>query len=389
MENAVRQAGRWVKRARFRVMRVVSPHKRRWNTALNLREFYQRRIRLDSYPQQIQVGCTMACNLRCAFCVRTAEFVKARNAHKKTRLDREMPADVFEQVLALMPYAERFDLTPFGESFLYSQFDRILETHKRQGCANLTMTTAGTLITPKRAEQLVRSGVQHVKISIEETEPERYAALRKGAKLGQVLDGIAHIHEWKERLSSRVPHLTLAASYMQSNIEHLPNMVRFAAERKVPEIYVQMLELKYLDDPELRKEELIYHTPLLKRMIAEAEAEARRLGVALVVTDPIRNVIESSGNGGQDAAGKLGKVRQPVPHRPLIDKCTNPWWWAYIDENGLLWPCCWAKVQFGDLREKSFMDVWNSKVAQDMRRRFLADDIPNYCRGQLCHVDYD
>jgi len=46
-------------------------------------------------------------------------------------------------------------------------------------------------------------------------------------------------------------------------------------------------------------------------------------------------------------------------------------------------------VQFGSLQANSFMEVWNSDVAVDMRRRFLADDIPNYCRGQLCHVDFD
>lgn len=375
---------------------------------MNVREFHHGRLRLASYPRFIQLGSTMACNLRCFFCFRTVEFIKARHAKLKQRLDREIPAGVFEQVLGLMPYAETFDLTPFGENFLYSQFDRILETHERLGVRNLTMTTAGTLLSPERAERIVRSGVQQVKISLEEADPERYATMRVGARLQQVVDGIRLLNEWKERLGSETPRLTFAASYMQRNIERLPDMVRFAAENRVPEIYVQMLELKYNDDPEVRKEELTYHVPLLRRMVAEGEAEARRLGIGYLVTEPIRNLLHSGGEG--EAAHPTAETPEtcaasaaPVAseskiqnrkskigtHRPLLAKCTNPWWWAYIDEHGRLWPCCWAKVSFGNLEEAPFMDVWNSAIAQDMRRRFLADDIPDYCRGQLCHVEFD
>ncbi len=383
LPDPIRSAGRAVKRARLRLLRALLHDKRRWNTALNQRELYHGRVRLDSYPRFIQVGSTMACNLRCFFCMRTVESVREQHARRKTRLDREMPQPVFEQVLALMPYAETFDLTPFGENFLFSQLDRILETHQRLGCNNLTMTTAGTLLTPRWAEQIVRSRVQHVKISIEETDPERYAAMRIGARLEQVVEGIHLLHEWKHRLDSPVPRLTLAASYMLRNIERLPDMVLFAAEHGVPEIYVQMLELKYNDDPEVQQEELTYHIPLLRRMIAEGEVEARRLGIAYVVTMPIRNLLDSGGAAVSDAA-PASRTR-----RHLMQKCTNPWWWAYMDENGLLWPCCWAKVAFGSLLHEPFLKVWNSEIAQDMRRRFLANDIPDYCRGQLCHVEFE
>jgi len=383
LANPIRDAGRWLKRARLRTLRALGRDKRRWNTELNLRELYHGRVRLKSFPRLLQLGSTMACNLQCFFCMRTIELVRARHKQLKSRLDREIPPDVLDAALRLMPYVETFDLTPFGENFLYSRLDEILETHRRMGCRNLTMTTAGTLITPEWAEKIVRCEVQHVKISIEECDPERYAAMRVGATLDQVIEGIHLINEWKEQLGSPVPRLTLAASYMLRNIEHLPDMVRFAAEQGVPEIYVQMLELKYNDDPEVRKEELTYHIPLLRRMVEEGRAEAERLGVAYVVTAPIRNLLDSQKERDDGAADR------PRRHRPLIEKCTNPWWWAYIDENGNLWPCCWAKVSFGNLAEKPFMEVWNSETAVDMRRRFLADDIPNYCRGQLCHVDYD
>jgi MoaA/NifB/PqqE/SkfB family radical SAM enzyme len=386
--NPIRAAGRWVKRARLRLLRDFGRDKHRWNTELSWREFFQGRLRLTAYPRLVQLGSTMACNLRCFFCMRTVELIRSRHAQLKDPLNREIPRAVLEQALGLMPYAETFDLTPFGENFLYSQFDRILETHQRLGCRNLTMTTAGTLITPARAEHIVRAEVQHVKISIEESMPAHYAAMRVGARLEQVVNGIGLINEWKRKLDSTVPRLTFAASYMLRNIERLPEMVRFAAIHHVPEIYVQMFELRYNDDPAVRKEELTYHIPLLRQMIAEGEAEARKLGIGFVVTMPILNLLRSeAGDGRRDAGDTLRTC--PAKHRPLTQQCTNPWWWAYIDESGNLWPCCWAKVSFGNLQKKSFLEVWNSHTAQEMRRRFLADDIPNYCRGQLCHVDFE
>ena len=382
MANPIIAAGRWAKRARLRALRALSSDKRRWNSELNWREFFHGRLRVHSYPRALQVGCTMACNLRCFFCMRTVELFRARLEEVKQRMEREISPAVLDQLLPLMPYVEVFDLTPFGENFLYPHFDRILETHRRLGCRNLSLTTAATLLTPTWAERIVRCGVQHVKISIEDSDPERYAAMRVGARLEQVIAAIQSLNEWKERLGSPTPRLTFAASYMRRNIERLPDLVRFAAAHGVPEIYVQLLELRYNNDPEVRKEELIYHVPLLRRMVAEGEAEARRLGVSLVVTAPILNLL---GQGKPDDAAPAAASKR----RPLIQKCTNPWWWAYVDEAGNLWPCCWAKVSFGNLQERTFMEVWNSDAAQEMRRRFLADDIPNYCRGQLCHVDYD
>lgn len=388
MVNPIIAGGRWVKRARLRLLRAVAHDKKRWNYDLGAREFLQGRIKLSAYPRLLQIGSTMACNLRCFFCLRTVEAVHALHAQLKTRVDREMPPAVLEKTLRLMPYAQHFDLTPFGENFLFSQFEYLLDTHRRLGCNNLTMTTAGTLITPRWAERIVRSGVQQVKLSLEESDPERYAALRVGAKLDQVVEGIRLLTEWKRRLGSSVPRLTLAASYMQRNIERLPDMVRFAAAQGVPEIYVQLLELTSHDDPEVRKEELVYHVPLLRRMIAEGEAEACRLGISYVLTPPILNVLRAA-EGKESSAGPEVRAKSSAAHLPLSRKCTNPWWWAYINENGELCPCCWAKVSFGNLQEKSFREVWNSAIAQDMRRRFLADEIPDYCRGQLCHVEYE
>jgi len=382
MANRIFQAGRWAKRARLRFLRGVGADKRYWNTQLALRELHHGRVVLAAYPQLIQFGVTMACNLHCMFCMRTVETVRARQSQAPSR---EIPPAVFEQVLALMPYANVFDLTPFGEALLYSQFDRILETHARLDCRNLSMTTSGTLLTPARAEAIVRSGVQHVKISLEEADPGRYAALRVGGRLEQVVEGIRLLNDRKARRETPFPRLTLAASYMLRNVERLPDMVRFAAAHGVPEIYVQMLELRYHDDPEVRQEELTYHLPLLRRMIAEGEAEAKRLGIACVITGPIRTLLDAERPGADPSAPPAAARR----HRPLLEKCTNPWWWAYIDENGYMWPCCWAKIGFGDLNRDAFMDVWNSPIAQDMRRRFLADEIPDYCRGQLCHVEYE
>ncbi len=140
------------------------------NSALNWREFWQKRVRLDSYPRWVQIGTNWTCNLKCNFCRLTLESTQ-RQLRQLPKNELEISDRILEEVLDLLPYPEMITLTPLGEPLLYSKLGKILERHRELGCNNLAMTTNANLINDDRARMLVEGGVCHLFVSVDAVDP--------------------------------------------------------------------------------------------------------------------------------------------------------------------------------------------------------------------------
>ena len=114
--TTIRETGRWLKRARLRALRASTGRRAHYNSLLNQREVWQGRARLDSFPREIQVGTNWTCDLRCPFCRRQSDKVPHLRALKAD--EREISRSAMDRLLAVMPYAEVFTLTPLGEPLL-------------------------------------------------------------------------------------------------------------------------------------------------------------------------------------------------------------------------------------------------------------------------------
>ncbi len=65
--------------------------------------------------------------------------------------------------------------------------------------------------------------------------------------------------------------------------------------------------------------------------------------------------------------------------------CTMPFDFIYIDDKGNMNPHCEGLVtcSMGNLKESSFIDVWNSDIAQKIRESIL-DESFKFCDEQRC-----
>lgn len=65
--------------------------------------------------------------------------------------------------------------------------------------------------------------------------------------------------------------------------------------------------------------------------------------------------------------------------------CARPFEFFEVDAEGDAWVCCqdWLDTPIGNLRNNSLMEVWNSPVAQDIRRSIL-DGSYKYCNHNTC-----
>ncbi|MCX7624643.1 MAG: radical SAM protein [Candidatus Sumerlaeaceae bacterium] len=412
MNSTIRELGRLVKRQHllWRMRVVETEHLKFANAALNWREFWQGRTRLASFPRHIQVGTNWTCNLKCDFCRLTQpETQQALRTLEKGQL--EISERVLEEVLELLPYPEMITLTPLGEPLLYSKIGRILERHRELGCRNLAMTTNANLIDDERARMIVEGGVTHLFVSVDAVSPQLYATMRVRGSIEKVRAALESINRWKARLRSPLPTMTLASTFLERNLREMPHLLDFALEYGFETFSIQVMEI---ENPELAPEFIGNHTELAREMLLctlrRAEGKPIKISVNLGFRSLISHALSSGENTlvnvAKDAEprdddkiidihnagdyGQFGKHRLAelsLQGKQLIEKCHYPWYFALIDTDGDVRPCCWASVSWGNLNHLPFEELWNSPRAQEMRRNFLSNHIPSSCLGKSCRVE--
>ncbi len=384
MVSPLRRAGRWGKRLWLRGRLTIAPlrGKKGRNIALNRREFFHRRTTLRSLPIHVQVGTNLTCNLHCIFCRREVPSERQRLA-QLSPAQREISPRVVEELIRLLPYVGLMNLTPLGEPLLYSGLERFLDANQRIGSQNLALTTNGILLADF-AERLVRGALAHLFISLDTSDPEVYRSMRVGGELEAVEEGIERVNECKIRLDTSLPALCLASTFMRRNIEQLPALVRFAHKHKVPEISVQLMEM---ENKSLEPESLAHHIELTRRILREAEDEAAHLGVRLIIHAALKNLLTAAEKEHKDDKTPPLPEYLSTKGKTLIEKCTYPWNFLLVDTDGDVRPCCWVSVSFGNLNDAPLRALWNNETARHMRRMFLQNIIPEYCRGKYCRVD--
>ena len=380
--SPLRQAARWVKRSRLRFLRAISSDKAHYNSLLNQREMWQGRARLDSFPREIQIGTNWTCNLRCFFCRR--QHAEAGHLSALKAQEREIPQIAMDRLLDIMPYIERFTLTPLGEPLLYSGLDHVLDRHRASRCQNLQLTTNGNVTTENRARQLVEAGVRRIFVSIDSADPANYAMMRVGGTLAKVTEGLQRLNEWKDRLGRTYPEIVINSSFMRQNIADLPELVRYAHANRIRKISVLPMEA---EDPSMEPDTLAHHIPPTLESLSEASRIAADLGVELLVHLALRNLLSAHGNDPRVKDLLTQEHQLDTRGRSLMDKCAYPWTFLIVDTNGDVRPCCWTSMCFGNLARQPFQIIWNSPAAIRMRTDFLANSIPPSCRARYCRVD--
>jgi MoaA/NifB/PqqE/SkfB family radical SAM enzyme len=228
-------------------------------------------------------------------------------------------------------------------------------------------------------------------MSIDSPDPERYADLRVGATLDQFEAGVGRLVEWKKRLGGDLPRIAFACTFMRSNVEDMPGMVRMGHKWGVDQVVLQLME------PELESLEpqmLWHHIPLTARMTREALALAKELDVNVSLDMGLKHLLsaEAAKDGGGEGANEALEAVAVDPAndargKTLVEKCRYPWSSLLIDTDGDSRPCCWAGQSYGNMNKRTWEEIWNGAEVREIRRQFLADTVPPGCRKKHCRVD--
>jgi radical SAM protein with 4Fe4S-binding SPASM domain len=241
---------------------------------------------------------------------------------------------------------------------------------------HVTTNTNLTLLNDRRAERCVTSGLANLHVSIDGANAVTYERIRVRAHFERVVRNLERLLAARERLGSKLPHITLVVVVMRQNLHELPDLVRLAHRWSTERVFVQHLCHDF-GESSLPSQ----YRPM--REFVQAET--------LLNEDPQR--VEHYFGIARRVAKELGvdlrlphtQLRLHAPGTPGPSRCDWPWKGTYISYQGYAMPCCMVstpdRINFGNIAEQGVEKTWNSATYQAFRSQLASDEPPEICRS--------
>jgi radical SAM protein with 4Fe4S-binding SPASM domain len=320
-------------------------------------------------PRELQVEVTAACNLRCRMCL-------VRYAPALDRVEGSLDPACFRRLLDELPDLERLTLQGLGEPLLAPGLLEMVEYACARGIRTGFNTNA-TLLTPPRAERLVRAGLDWLCISLDGATAATYEHIRDGARFARVRAHVEALVAIERRLGAPGPALSLVFVAMRRNVHELAAVVELAADWGIPKVRVQNLSHDFSDagpDPSYEAiraftaGETIADDPATATDAARHFAAAERVAAARGVTLRLPRLASSA-----------------APRAPGTPGCDWPWRSAYVTRTGHVQPCCMLmgsdRAVMGDAGRDGVAAVWQNAAYTAFRTALMSDQPPDVCRG--------
>jgi len=179
----------------------------------------------EEYPRLVAVETTSRCNAECPFCPYN---VRAR---EKTHMDQAL----FEKIISDCTEFPLPAIEPFlnGEPFVDPKImDRLEMIRSRLPDTKLRVYSNGYALGPKRVDDLLGMGIDHLYISLNTLNPEKYKAIM-GFKLERTLDNVKYLSD-PSRRSKVARKITLRMTRMDdTTLEEQEQFKAFCDEHGV------------------------------------------------------------------------------------------------------------------------------------------------------------
>ena len=310
------------------------------------------------------------CNSKCATCPLTF------SPHEQAK---QLSLEEFMAIVEQLPHLRRAVMQGIGEPLLNRDLAPMIR-HLKQRDVYVVFNTNAALLTRRRQVELIESGLDELRVSIDGSTPETYMKVRGIPAFERVVANVAEMVRTQRELGASTPRLSLWVTGLRDNLSELPGVIELAARVGVPEVYLQRMVFGFsggLDTVLARADESIYdrqYRPEAEGFIAEAERRAKAHGVRF---------------RGADALSP----RESIVDRPPVEQpwraCSRPLRLAYITAQGTALPCCiapftdapYASITLGNYLRDGVQAVWTGERYRAFRERLYSSDPPPSCRN--------
>jgi radical SAM protein with 4Fe4S-binding SPASM domain len=192
-------------------------------------------------------------------------------------------------------------------------------------------STNAHYLNEENARKTIKSGLDRLIISIDGTTQEVYQQYRVGGSLNKVLEGAKNIVKCKKEVNSKTPFVIFQFLVVKPNEHQLEEVKQLAKEIGVNDVWFKTAQVyDYENDP--------------NQLIPTNQKYSRYKKV----------------NGNYQFKNAMSNHCWRLWHAPVIT-------W-----DGLVVPCCFdkdAQHKLGDLKQKSFKEIWNDEKYVDFRKQ--------------------
>jgi radical SAM protein with 4Fe4S-binding SPASM domain len=318
-------------------------------------------------PKVLYIETTNRCNLRCKGCILY---------RGNWEPDRDMSLQNLVMITDQLPGLERATLHGVGEPLLNKALCRMIAHLKKRNVFAL-FNSNGILLDEKRRNDIIDSGLDELRISLDAASPEGYEIIRNSNKFNRVVQNLRIFLKLQKKRRAVTPRLSMWFLGTTENIAELPVLLRLAAEIGIGEIHLQ--RLVYFQDHEgygvARCEKTLRGSNgETLALIHDSRLLAAQLGIRFNASG-LGNPIESV---QADTAAKMP-----------WSKCYRPQTLMYITANGNVLPCCispfstidYSSIILGNAFESSLEEIWSGPKYTYFREQLQTQTPPKCCRG--------
>ncbi len=306
------------------------------------------------------------CNSKCATCPVT--FSPQEDA-------KQLSLDEFKALAAQMPELRRAVMQGIGEPLLNRDLAPMI-AHLKQRGVYVVFNTNAALLTRRRQIELIDTGLDELRVSLDGSTPETYLKIRGIPAFDRVVANVQEMVATKRERSVSTPRLSFWVTGMQENLAELPSVIDLAARIGVEEVYLQRMVYGFGEDALARADQSIYagYRQEAEVIIAEAERRATAQHVRF---------------RGADALSPRASIVDRAPHSEPWRACSRPLRLAYITAQGTALPCCIApftdapydSIVLGNYLRDGIQAVWDGDAYRKFREQLYSSDPPAACRN--------
>lgn len=320
------------------------------------------------FPTDFVMEATPRCNLRCKMC-----FFDRNLTVKSKEMDIKELKSMFDR----LPSMKRINLTG-GEPFVKQELFDIIKYLETKGVF-VFITSNGTLINEEKAEKLKHfKNMDGIGISLDGTKETHNIIRNANYAFDSAINSV--------KLLKNDMFIVITTVFQEDNIHQLSDLINLLADLGFNHFLLEH-ERRYIKEDidesakalgfpvssfELRFNDTLnpgYSFEELKKALQEAEKTAKKRGVKIYYLPEIF----------KKRMGDCYNFKVRDKGRYFCREMFK----ARIDARGNVFHCPAIRHNFGNILEKPFEEIWNSKEHRAFRRRLTENNLVPICKTCL------